>query len=155
MHTVATKEREEMKGTTKQMARRHSRERGNHLEQESNRQKAMEVIDVGLHLAMDGQSRGRGGGGGGGGGGKGGGGGGGACCKRHFIACNVKLASPGFVLLLTERPGGAVYQREDLFRQLPGHWDWQTLLGRRCGETLSPHPVSVSDSGLTGPGTDP
>ena len=33
MHRVATKEREEIKGTTKQkMARRHNREGGNHLD---------------------------------------------------------------------------------------------------------------------------
>ena len=39
LHRVAIKEREEIKGTTKQkMAKRHSKERGNHLEQESIRQ---------------------------------------------------------------------------------------------------------------------
>ena len=54
---MATKEREEIKRTTMQkMARRHSKEGGNHLEQESNKQKAMEDIDGGLHPAMDGQS---------------------------------------------------------------------------------------------------
>ena len=43
LHTVATKEREEIKWTTMQkMARRHNKEGGNHLEQESNRQKALE-----------------------------------------------------------------------------------------------------------------
>ena len=58
LHRVATKEREEIKGTTKQkMARRHSK-RGNHVEQESNRQKTMEGIDGGLHPAVDGQSLG-------------------------------------------------------------------------------------------------
>ena len=36
LHRVATKEREEIKGTTK-MARRLSKEGGNHLERESNR----------------------------------------------------------------------------------------------------------------------
>ena len=38
------------------MARRHSKEGGNHLEQESNRQRSMEDIDGGLHPAVDGQS---------------------------------------------------------------------------------------------------
>ena len=57
LHKVATKEREEIKRTTKQkMARRHDKERGNHLEQESNRQKTMEDIDGGLHPAADGLS---------------------------------------------------------------------------------------------------
>ena len=37
---------------------RHSKEGGNHLEQESNRQKTMEGIDGGLHPAVDGQSPG-------------------------------------------------------------------------------------------------
>ena len=60
MHRVATKEREEIKRTTKQkMARRHSKEGGNHLEQESNRQMTMEGIDGGLHPAVDGQSLGK------------------------------------------------------------------------------------------------
>ena len=55
-HRVTTKEWEEIKRTTKQkMARRHSKERGNHLEQESNRQTTMEGIDGGLHPAVDGQ----------------------------------------------------------------------------------------------------
>ena len=40
------------------MARRHNKEGGNHLEQESNRQKAMEDIDGGLHPVADGQSQG-------------------------------------------------------------------------------------------------
>ena len=54
---VRAKEREEIKGTTMQkMAKRHSKEGGNHLEQESNRQKTMEGIDGGLHPALDGQS---------------------------------------------------------------------------------------------------
>ena len=54
---MATKEREEIKGTTKQkMARRHNMEGGNHLKQESNRQRTMEGIDGGLHPAVDGQS---------------------------------------------------------------------------------------------------
>ena len=56
LHRVATKEREEIKRTTKQkMARRHSKEGGNHLEQESIRQKTVEDIERGLHPAMDGQ----------------------------------------------------------------------------------------------------
>ena len=58
LHRVATKEMEEIKGTIRQkMARRHNKERGNHLEQESNRQRTMEDIDEGLHPAVDGQSR--------------------------------------------------------------------------------------------------
>ena len=45
LHRVATKEREEIKRTTKQkMARQHSKEGGNHLDQESYRQKIMEDI---------------------------------------------------------------------------------------------------------------
>ena len=59
LHRVATKEREEIKRTTKQkMARRHNKEGGNHLDQESNRQKTMADIDGGLHPAVDGQSLG-------------------------------------------------------------------------------------------------
>ena len=59
LHIVATKEREEIKRTTKQkMARRHHKEGGNHLDQESNRQKTIEGTDRGLHPAMDGQSLG-------------------------------------------------------------------------------------------------
>ena len=59
MGRVATKEREEIKRTTKQrMARRHNEEGGNHLEQEGNGQKAMEDIDGGLHPAVDKQSLG-------------------------------------------------------------------------------------------------
>ena len=42
------------------MARQHNKEGGNHLEQKSNRQKAMEDIDGGLHPAVDGQSLGEG-----------------------------------------------------------------------------------------------
>ena len=38
--------------------RRHNKEGGNHLEQESNRQKTMEGTDGGLHPAVDGQSLG-------------------------------------------------------------------------------------------------
>ena len=61
LHRVATKEREEIKRTTMQkMARRHNKEGGNHLEQESNRQKTMEYTDGGLHPAVDGQSLGEG-----------------------------------------------------------------------------------------------
>ena len=56
LHRVATKEREEIKGMTKQKtARRLNKEGGNHLEQESNRQRTMEGIDGGLHPAVDGQ----------------------------------------------------------------------------------------------------
>ena len=56
---VVTKEREEIKRTTKQkMARRRNKEGGNHLEQESNRQKTMEDIEGGLHPAVDEQSLG-------------------------------------------------------------------------------------------------
>ena len=40
------------------MARQHSKEGGNHLEQESNRQRTMEGIGVGLRPAVDGQSLG-------------------------------------------------------------------------------------------------
>ena len=40
------------------MARRHNKEGGDHLELESDRQKAMEDIDGGLHPALDGQSLG-------------------------------------------------------------------------------------------------
>ena len=40
------------------MARRHDKEGGNHLDQESNRQKAMEETDGGLHPTVDGQSEG-------------------------------------------------------------------------------------------------
>ena len=59
LHRVATKEREEIKRTTKQMmVRRHNNEGGNHLDQESNRQNAREDTDGGLHPAVDGQSLG-------------------------------------------------------------------------------------------------
>ena len=58
LNRVATREREEIKRTTKQMARGHNKEGGNHLEQESNRQRTMEDIDGGLHPAVDGQSLG-------------------------------------------------------------------------------------------------
>ena len=57
LHRVAAKEREEIKGMTKQMmARRHSKDRGSRLEQDSIRQTTMEGIDGGLHPAVDGQS---------------------------------------------------------------------------------------------------
>ena len=57
LHRVATKEREEIKETTKQKkARRHNREGGNHLDQEGDRRTTMEDIDGGLHPAVDGQS---------------------------------------------------------------------------------------------------
>ena len=55
LHRVATKEREEIKGTTKQKMASYIKEGGNHLEQESNRQKTMEDTDGGLHPALDGQ----------------------------------------------------------------------------------------------------
>ena len=59
LHTVATKEREEIKRTTLQkMARRHNKEGGTHLEQESNRQRTIEDIDRGLHPVVYGQSLG-------------------------------------------------------------------------------------------------
>ena len=56
LHRLATKEREEIKRKTMQkMARRHNKEGGNHLEQESNRQRTMEDIGGGLYPAVDGQ----------------------------------------------------------------------------------------------------
>ena len=56
LHKVAATEKNEIKRTTKQkMTRRHNKKGGNHLEQESNRQKTMEGIDGGLHPAVDGQ----------------------------------------------------------------------------------------------------
>ena len=59
LHRVATKDREETKGMTKQkMASRLSKEGGNYLEQESSKQKTMESIDGGIHPAVDGQSLG-------------------------------------------------------------------------------------------------
>ena len=52
-------EKEEIMGTTKQkMARRHNKEGGNHLEQESNGQRTMEGIKEELYPAVDGQSLG-------------------------------------------------------------------------------------------------
>ena len=61
LYRVAFKEREEIKRTTMQkIARRHNKEGGKRLEQESNRQKTMEGIDGGLHPAEDGQSLGEG-----------------------------------------------------------------------------------------------
>ena len=57
LHRVVTKQREKINGTAKQkMARQQSKEGGNHLEQEGNRQKTMEGTDGGLHPAVDGQS---------------------------------------------------------------------------------------------------
>ena len=51
LHRVATKEREEIKGTTKQkMARRLNRERRNPLDLEGNIQTTMEDTDGGLIL---------------------------------------------------------------------------------------------------------
>ena len=59
LYRVATKEREEIEGTTKhKVARRHSKEGRNHLEQEDNRQTIMEGIDGRLHPAVNGQSLG-------------------------------------------------------------------------------------------------
>ena len=59
LHSVATKEREEIKRTTKQkMAERHNTEGRNHLEQKSNRQRTIKDIDGGQHPAVDGQSLG-------------------------------------------------------------------------------------------------
>ena len=59
LHTMAVKEREEIKRTTKQkMARRHNKEGGNHLDQESNRQRTV-GDDGGLHPTVDGQSLGQ------------------------------------------------------------------------------------------------
>ena len=55
LHRVSTKEREEIKRTTMQkMARRHNKEGGDHLEQESHRKKTMEGIYGGLHPVEDG-----------------------------------------------------------------------------------------------------
>ena len=52
LNTLATKEREETKWTTKKkMTRQQTKERGN-------RQKTTEDIDGGLHPAVDGQSLG-------------------------------------------------------------------------------------------------
>ena len=52
---VAIKESKDIKGTTKQkMARRHSKEGRNHLEQENDRQRTMEGTEGGLHPAVDG-----------------------------------------------------------------------------------------------------
>ena len=57
LYRVAIKEREEIKGTAEQnTARRHSKEGGNHPEQESIRQTTMEGICGVLHPAVDGQS---------------------------------------------------------------------------------------------------
>ena len=59
LHTVETKEREQMKGTTKQkMARQHNKEGGSHLEQTSNRQRTTEGTDGELHSAVDGLGEG-------------------------------------------------------------------------------------------------
>ena len=56
---MATKEREEIKRMTKpKMARRHNKDGGNHLDQESDRQGTMEGIDGRLHPAVDEQSLG-------------------------------------------------------------------------------------------------
>ena len=54
MKQESKRQRDEIKGTTKQkMSRRHSKEEGNHLGQESNRQRTAEGTDGGLHPAVD------------------------------------------------------------------------------------------------------
>ena len=54
---LSSKEKEEIKRTTKQkMTRRHNKEGGNHLEQENNKHKTMEDIDGGIYPAVDGQN---------------------------------------------------------------------------------------------------
>ena len=59
LHRVATKQTKEIKRKTKhKIARRHNKEGGNHLEQESNRQKPMEDTDRWLHPVVDEQSLG-------------------------------------------------------------------------------------------------
>ena len=59
LHRMAAKEREEIKRTTKQkMARRHNKEGGNYLDQESNRQTTNGRHRWRLHPAVDGQSLG-------------------------------------------------------------------------------------------------
>ena len=58
MHRVATQEREEIERTTKLVAGRHSKEGGDHLEQDSIRQTIAEDTDGGFHPAVDGQRRG-------------------------------------------------------------------------------------------------
>ena len=59
LYRVATKERDEVKGTTKwKMVRRFSKEGVNHLEQKSNKQGTMEDIDGRLNPAVAGQSLG-------------------------------------------------------------------------------------------------
>ena len=51
LHRVSTKEREEIKRPTMQRtARRHNKEGGNHLDQESNRHKTLEDIDGGGYI---------------------------------------------------------------------------------------------------------
>ena len=54
---MATKEREEIKGTTKEKnARPPGKEGRDYLQQESNRKKTIDELDGGLHSAVDGQS---------------------------------------------------------------------------------------------------
>ena len=54
---MTAKEMKKIKGTVKQkMSRRNSKDRGNHQEQEINKQKTTEGIDGGLHPAEDEQS---------------------------------------------------------------------------------------------------
>ena len=55
-HGVASKERAEIKSTTKHKMARHNKEGGNRLDQDSNRQKTMEAIDAVLHPTVDGQN---------------------------------------------------------------------------------------------------
>ena len=59
LHRVATKEREEIKGTTMQkMARRHNEEGTTWNRKATDRKQCPEGIDGGLHPAVDGQSLG-------------------------------------------------------------------------------------------------
>ena len=54
LHRVATKEGEEIKRMTKhKIAKRHNKEEGNHVDQESNRQTTMEDTDGGLHPSVE------------------------------------------------------------------------------------------------------
>ena len=54
LHRVATKEREEIKRTTKlKMARRHNKEGGDHLEQESNRTQWKTLMEGDILQWMD------------------------------------------------------------------------------------------------------
>ena len=60
LHGVVAKEKEQLKGTTKQkMARRHSIKGGNHLEQESINRRLLDAPVRGYILQGDGQSLGK------------------------------------------------------------------------------------------------